>query len=450
MIRTRENADGTKRYDVRLRGSNGRVVTRTFQKLRAAERWERDQLAARDNGSWVDQRLGRQLLGEWFEEWWPTRTELRPSTIARDESLYRNHITSRFGDQPLMSIDYQAVTAWVAELRDKGLAPATVRRCHLQLSKLLSGAVKARRIPRNPCQDTDNLPTVDRQEMRIITPAQLQRLAESMYEATTERLGRNVPGTRRDDTQVHDVAQRFSTFVLLGGYGGLRFGELAGLRLDKLDLRRRTVRVDTSLIEVRGQLIEGRPKTAAGIRTVPLPRSVVDRLEIATRSLGGHDHVFSGAGGSPIRAGSFRARFWVPALALADLNGLRMHDLRHTAVSTWIAHGASAKQVQVWAGHQSVATVFDRYGHLFPGGEDPIMDSIDADATAVERSSERPTEPGTTEANGNHARNPREMARPVAGPPEAENGGTPAEAGVPCGGRTQTRTADLFRVEEAL
>jgi len=349
-----------------------------------------------------------------------------------------------------MSIDYQAVTAWVAELRDKGLAPATVRRCHLQLSKLLSGAVKARRIPRNPCQDTDNLPTVDRQEMRIITPAQLQRLAESMYEATTERLGRNVPGTRRDDTQVHDVAQRFSTFVLLGGYGGLRFGELAGLRLDKLDLRRRTVRVDTSLIEVRGQLIEGRPKTAAGIRTVPLPRSVVDRLEIATRSLGGHDHVFSGAGGSPIRAGSFRARFWVPALALADLNGLRMHDLRHTAVSTWIAHGASAKQVQVWAGHQSVATVFDRYGHLFPGGEDPIMDSIDADATAVERSSERPTEPGTTEANGNHARNPREMARPVAGPPEAENGGTPAEAGVPCGGRTQTRTADLFRVEEAL
>ncbi len=30
MIRVRENADGTKRYDVRLRGSNGRVVTKTF------------------------------------------------------------------------------------------------------------------------------------------------------------------------------------------------------------------------------------------------------------------------------------------------------------------------------------------------------------------------------------------------------------------------------------
>lgn len=28
----------------------------------------------------------------------------------------------------------------------------------------------------------------------------------------------------------------------------------------------------------------------------------------------------------------------------------------------------------MWAGHSSVATVFDRYGHLFPGGEDPVMD----------------------------------------------------------------------------
>jgi integrase len=57
-----------------------------------------------------------------------------------------------------------------------------------------------------------------------------------------------------------------------------------------------------------------------------------------------------------------------------------MHDLRHTAVSLWIAHGASAKQVQVSAGHRSVATVFDRHGHLFPGGEDPVMDSLDAAA----------------------------------------------------------------------
>jgi hypothetical protein len=37
-----------------------------------------------------------------------------------------------------------------------------------------------------------------------------------------------------------------------------------------------------------------------------------------------------------------------------------MHDVRHTAELLWMAHGSSAKQVQMWAGHRSVATVFDR------------------------------------------------------------------------------------------
>lgn len=64
-----------------------------------------------------------------------------------------------------------------------------------------------------------------------------------------------------------------------------------------------------------------------------------------------------------------------------------MNDLRHTAVPTWIAHGATAMQVQVWAGHSSVASVFDRYGHLFPGGEDPVMDSIDAAAAQLDDAS---------------------------------------------------------------
>jgi integrase len=385
MIRVRENADGTKRYDVRLRGSNGRVVTKTFARRRAAERWERDQLAARDDGSWVDRRLGRQPLSDWFAEWWPTRTDLRPSTAARDESHYRNHVLTKFGDLPLASIDYALVTAWIAELQHKGLAPATVRRCHLLLSKLLAGAVRSKRISRNPCADTDNLPTVHRAEMRVIAPDQILRLADAMADVTMERLGRRVPGTRSDDDAIRQVAARFSALVILGGYGGLRFGELAGLRRNRIDTAQRVVRVDSTLTEVRGRLVPGRPKTAAGVRSVPLPRTVVATLELAVRGLDDDAFVFTGSDGAPIRAGSFRARFWKPATDRADLVGLRMHDLRHTAVSLWIAHGASAKQVQVWAGHRSVATVFDRYGHLFPGGEDPVMDSLDAAASLPPR-----------------------------------------------------------------
>jgi len=169
-------------------------------------------------------------------------------------------VLSKFGDLPIAAIDYGLVTAWVAELQHKGLAPATVRRCHLLLSKLL-----------------------------------------------------------------------------------------AGPRRNHIDTAPRVVRVDSTLTEVRGQLIPGRPKTAASVRSVPLPRTVTATLELAVRDLDDHAFVFTGSDGAPIRAGSFRARFWKPATDRADLVGLRMHDLRHTAVSLWIAHDASAKQVQVWA-----------------------------------------------------------------------------------------------------
>jgi integrase len=51
----------------------------------------------------------------------------------------------------------------------------------------------------------------------------------------------------------------------------------------------------------------------------------------------------------------------VPATEAAGLQGLRIHDLRHTAL--WIAAGAAPKEVAVRAGHTSVSFTVDRYGH---------------------------------------------------------------------------------------
>jgi integrase len=72
--------------------------------------------------------------------------------------------------------------------------------------------------------------------------------------------------------------------------------------------------------------------------------------------------------GRPLRIPSFRARFWVPATKAAGLQGLRIHDLRHTAVARWIAAGATPKEVAVRAGPTSVSFTLDRYGHqTIPG-----------------------------------------------------------------------------------
>jgi integrase len=60
------------------------------------------------------------------------------------------------------------------------------------------------------------------------------------------------------------------------------------------------------------------------------------------------------------------------------------HELRHTAVAWWTADGADAKRLAQWAGHQSVKTTLDMYGHLFEAEDDAFMARLDAGMTAAQ------------------------------------------------------------------
>jgi integrase len=44
--------------------------------------------------------------------------------------------------------------------------------------------------------------------------------------------------------------------------------------------------------------------------------------------------------------------------------GFRVHDLRHTAASVWLAAGADPKVVQRVLGHATAAMTMDLYGHM--------------------------------------------------------------------------------------
>jgi integrase len=99
----------------------------------------------------------------------------------------------------------------------KGLAPATVHKCYQVLSKILAAAVEGGMIARSPCRQVP-LPKVERAEMRFLTVAEVRCLAVAVG-----------PGYR--------------ALILLGAYGGLRIGEMAGLRRKRLDLAAGVVEV---------------------------------------------------------------------------------------------------------------------------------------------------------------------------------------------------------------
>ena len=53
------------------------------------------------------------------------------------------------------------------------------------------------------------------------------------------------------------------------------------------------------------------------------------------------------------------------------------HDMRHTAVSLWIATGADDLVVARYAGHRSTSFTKDRYGHLFKDAGGVLADRLD-------------------------------------------------------------------------
>jgi integrase len=240
----------------------------------------------------------------------------------------------------------------VADLSGRELAPATVQKAYQLLGKVMGAAVDAGMIPHSPCRRVP-LPKVDREEMRFLTPAEVMRLVEA-------------------------IRPKYRALVLLGAYGGLRIAELAGLRRKRVDLLRGTVEVSEIMTEVRGYLYMGPPKTRASRRRVGLPQVVTVELRRHLASPGDPDDlVFTGPQGGPLRVTAFRARIWRPATRAAGLDGLRIHDLRHTAVALWIAAAANPKEVSARAGHASVSFTLDRYGHLYPEADTALRDRLD-------------------------------------------------------------------------
>jgi integrase len=356
-------------YLVRHHGPDGKVHSRQFPRRVDAERFANSAEVAKNDGTWFDPARGKLTLAEWVARWKPTQVHLRPSTRARDSSYLETHIVPTFGTQQLAKIEHAEIRAWIAALSASGLAPATVAKAHQILAKLLRAALDDRRIAANPA-DRVPLPRIEREETRFLTAAEVHALADA-------------------------IDQRYRALVLLGAYGGLRLGEMFGLRWRNVDLLRRRVNVAEVCVEVNGQIHFGPPKTKASIRTVPIPSVVADELATLTApNPEPNALVLSGARGAPLRAGLFRQRVWYPAVRAAELTPLRLHDLRHTAVALWIAAGANPKEIAARAGHSSVVTVLDRYGHLYPESADRLtaaLDAMAAEAVAVNQPESRAT-----------------------------------------------------------
>lgn len=119
--------------------------------------------------------------------------------------------------------------------------------------------------------------------------------------------------------------------------------------------------------------------TEASVRTVPLPRVVVEALaaHLAAYPAEPDGLVFT-LGGVPIGRQAFGHK-WRPVAKAAGLPaGTGLHALRHYYASLLIRHGESVKTVQARLGHASAVETLDTYSHRWPDSDDLTREAIDA------------------------------------------------------------------------
>lgn len=151
-----------------------------------------------------------------------------------------------------------------------------------------------------------------------------------------------------------EIAPRWRALVLLAAFGGLRWGELTGLRRNRLDLEAGVARVEVSVVDLDGVLTEGPPKWDSR-RTVTLPASIVDELRTHLERFaekGRTGRVFVGARAGTLRRSRFHAA-WRAATKAADVPRLRFHDLRHVGNTLASNTGANLRELMARMGHAS-------------------------------------------------------------------------------------------------
>lgn len=173
----------------------------------------------------------------------------------------------------------------------------------------------------------------------------------------------------------------FRTWVYFAAYTGLRWSEMLGLRRADIDLAHGRVRVERQVIEVQSRFVECGPlKTAASRRSVTLPPFLIEMLEqqLTERAQPGSEgHVFVNTARHTPHVSSFTGQTWAAARRRAGLDGIRWHDLRHTAVALAIEQGAHAKAIQERMGHATVKVTLDRYGHILPSIEERVAGGLE-------------------------------------------------------------------------
>lgn len=277
-------------------------------------------------------------------------SRLRPSTVQTKKDLFKHHVLPDFADVPISAISPATVRQWQNTLLQKGLKPSTLRMINGQLSALLNFAVKFYGLSNNPCKLAGQIGSLKTEEMRIWTPEQFDAFFSSLRDHTARAL-----------------------FHLLY-WSGLRIGEALALTPGDFDFSVPSVRVTKTYHRIDGRDVITPPKTPKSERTVMITKESSALMQRYISTLFDCD--------KKTRIFGLRSKTWYRSqlqagCRAAQLEPIRIHDLRHSHASLMVELGYSPLLIAERLGHESAETTLRTYSHLYPNKQRDFIERLD-------------------------------------------------------------------------
>jgi integrase len=300
---------------------------------------------------------------------------LERATIKQYREHVEQHIVPFIGMVKLSDLNAQTTRKFEDKLREHGRSPAMTRKILGSLGSLLADAQEQGLAARNAVRDL-------RRNRRRGKDVHAERRQKGKLQ-----VGVHIPTPNEIKSLLTGTKGRWRPLLVVAIFTGLRASELRGLRWSDIDFK-------TNELHVRQRADRfnelGRPKSVAGERRIPFGKFVADTLKEWKLSCprGKLDLAFPNGAGKVESLANIINRGLVPAQIEAEVvvggkaKYAGMHALRHFYASWCINRpadgglGLPPKIVQERLGHSSITMTYDRYGHLFPRGDD--MKELDA------------------------------------------------------------------------
>lgn len=326
-------------------------------------------LEAKSNAG-IDVNGDRQTCGQIMERWFSEHcTHLSPTTRSKYSDGIDRLTRLDVYNLPVRRCTPATLNALIAALEggaggSRPIALRTAIALTESLRMALAWAAQHQIIPINPLAGAQ-MPKAQKREQKILSDDDVNDLVKA------------------------SEGNPFRIPLLLAIYGGLRREEVAALRWQDVDFRRRTITIRQALTRTSsGAEVLKAPKTSTSARTVSLPRFVMDELRLSPKAC---DRVCATPAGQPYRLDSYpqavrrlidRVNATRQGTSRPPMPQATYHDLRHTHAAMLIRMGVQPKVIQERLGHSSIKMTMDLYGYLMPGLQESVADALDLQMAA--------------------------------------------------------------------